>query len=105
MYSEVVDEADTQWIGRRPGGGGSTFVSPTPDYIAPFICYHCTDAATHVNVSVFALGGNNIGLYSDPLIARNITKFGEGPWTPDELMAQAPRGLFQGYRSPAEFTY
>ena len=102
MYSEVVDEADTQWIGRRPGGGGSGFTAPTPDYIAPFICYLCSDAAAHVSGSVFALGGNGIGLYSDPVIARNITKFGEGPWTVEEIIQQAPRGLFSGYKSPAE---
>jgi 3-oxoacyl-[acyl-carrier protein] reductase len=101
-YTEVVDAADTPWIGHRPGGGGSGFIAPTPDYIAPFICYLCSDMAAHVNGSVFALGGNGIGLYSDPIIARNLTKFGEGPWTLDELMAQVPRGLLAGYKSPAE---
>jgi len=104
-YAEVVDAADTPWIGRRPSGGRPAFVTPTPDYIAPFICYLCTDAAAHVSGSVFALGGNGIGLYSDPVITRNITKFGEGPWTQEELAQQVQRGLFSGYKSPAENTY
>ncbi len=101
-YAEVVDEADSPWIRRRPGGGTATFITPTPDYIAPFICYLASDAAAHINGSVFALGGNSIGLYSDPVITRNITKFGEGPWTVEEIIQQAPRGLFSGYKSPAE---
>jgi 3-oxoacyl-[acyl-carrier protein] reductase len=102
-YSEVVDAADTPWIGRRPSGGARpTFVTPTPDYIAPFICYLCSDAAAHVNGSVFSLGGNNIGLYSDPVIARSLTKFEAEPWTQEELAQQVQRGLFAGYKSPAE---
>jgi 3-oxoacyl-[acyl-carrier protein] reductase len=98
-YSDVSE--DSPWIGKR-ASGSVPFVSPTPDYIAPFICYLCSDAAAQVNGSVFALGGNNIGLYSDPVIARNITKFGEGPWTQEELAQQVQRGLFSGYKSPAE---
>jgi 3-oxoacyl-[acyl-carrier protein] reductase len=103
-YSEVAEAADSPWVGHRSGIGPG-FVSPTPDYIAPFICYLCTDAAAGISGSVFALGGNGIGLYSEPVIARNITKFGEGPWTLDEIIQQAPRGLFTGYQSPAEHTY
>jgi hypothetical protein len=29
-------------------------------------------------------------------------KSGKEPWTIEELMQQAPRGLFMGYHSPAE---
>ena len=102
-YADVVDAADTPWIGRRPSGGSRpVFVTPTPDYIAPFICYLCSDAAAHVSGSVFSLGGNNIGLYSDPIIARSLTKFEAGPWTQEELAQQVQRGLFSGYKSPAE---
>ncbi|MGD0795337.1 MAG: SDR family NAD(P)-dependent oxidoreductase [Dehalococcoidales bacterium] len=103
-YSEVSE--DSPWIGRRLGDGGTpSFVAPTPDYIAPFICYLASDAGAGISGSVFALGGNSIGLYSEPVIARNLVKFGEGPWTLDELMQQAPRGLFTGYQSPAWHTY
>ncbi len=105
-YSEVVDEADSPWVSRRPGSGDRpAFIAPTPDYIAPFICYLCSDNAAHISGSVFSPGGNGIGLYSEPVIARNMTKFGEDPWTVEEIIQQAPRGLFTGYRSPAESTY
>jgi 3-oxoacyl-[acyl-carrier protein] reductase len=105
-YTDVVDAADSPWIGRKAGGSGMpVLVSPTPDYIAPFICYLCSDAAAHISGSVFSLGGNGIGMYSEPVIARSITKFGEGPWTVEEILQQAPKGLFSGYKSPAENTY
>jgi 3-oxoacyl-[acyl-carrier protein] reductase len=105
-YAEVVDEADSPWIGRGPGSGGTPrFITPTPDYIAPFICYLASDAGAGISGSVFSLGGNSIGLYSDPVIARNMTKFGEHPWTVEEIIQQSPRGLFTGYQSPAEHTY
>jgi 3-oxoacyl-[acyl-carrier protein] reductase len=103
-YSEVADAADFPWVGRRPGVGPG-LVSPTPDYIAPFICYLCSDEAAGISGSIFALGGNGIGLYSEPVIARNLTKFGEAPWTVAEIIQQAPRALFTGYQSPAEHTY
>jgi 3-oxoacyl-[acyl-carrier protein] reductase len=101
-YAEVAD--DTPWIGQR-AAGGSGFVAPTPDYIAPFICYLCSDEAAHVSGSIFSLGGNGIGMYSEPVIARNMTKFGVQPWTMEEIRQQAPKALFQGYRNPAENTY
>jgi 3-oxoacyl-[acyl-carrier protein] reductase len=105
-YADVVDAADIPWIGPRPSSSGKPVsIAPTPEYIAPFICYLCSDAAAHISGSVFALGGNGIGMYSEPVIARNITKFGEGPWTVEEIMQQAPKGLFSGYKSPAENTY
>jgi 3-oxoacyl-[acyl-carrier protein] reductase len=105
-YSDIADAADSPWVRQRPAGGGtSAFVAPSPDYIAPFICYLCSDAAAGISGSVFSLGGNGIGLYSEPVIARNMTKYGEGPWTVAEIAQQAPRGLFTGYQSPAEHTY
>jgi 3-oxoacyl-[acyl-carrier protein] reductase len=101
-YTDV--SAETVWVGKT-SHGGSLIAAPEPDFIAPFICYLASDAAAGISGSIFALGGNNIGLYSEPVVARNITKFGESPWTLDELMQQAPRGLFTGYQSPAEHTY
>jgi 3-oxoacyl-[acyl-carrier protein] reductase len=101
-YSEVASE--NLWV-RKRAAGSVPVISPTPDYIAPFVCYLCSDAAAGVSGSVFALGGNGIGLYSEPVIARNMTKFGEAPWTVEEIMQQAPRALFTGYLNPAEHTY
>jgi len=60
-----------------------------------------SDAAAKISGSIFSIGGNNIGLYSEPEISRSLSKFGDS-WTVDELVQQAPRGLFMGYRAPAE---
>ncbi len=69
--------------------------------MVPFLIYLATAAAANISGSVFNVGGNGIGLYSESEIVRNLVKFGD-PWTVDELMQQAPRGLFMGYRSIAE---
>ncbi|OGO43114.1 MAG: hypothetical protein A2137_07850 [Chloroflexi bacterium RBG_16_58_8] len=99
-YSQVVDEVDSPWILGKPAF--PTGMTPGPEYIAPFICYLASDAAKNISGSIFSLGGNGIGMYSNPVIARNITKFGPGPWTVEELIQQAPRGLFMGYQSIAD---
>jgi 3-oxoacyl-[acyl-carrier protein] reductase len=76
-------------------------MTPGPEYIAPFICYLASDAGANISGSVFSLGGNSIGMYSEPQLANNLTKYDNKPWTVEELMQQAPRGLLAGYKSPA----
>ena len=105
MYAQVVDEEDSPFIIKRPAWAppmDMLKITPGPEYAAPFICYLASEAAKDISGSVFSVGGNGIGLYSEPEIERNITKFGEGPWTMDELMQQVPRGLLAGYQSPAD---
>jgi 3-oxoacyl-[acyl-carrier protein] reductase len=105
-YSRVVDEAHQPFVFQGPvGGDGMLKITPGPEYAAPFICYLASDAAAHISGSVFSVGGNSIGLYSDPVIASNITKFGEGPWTMEELIQQVPRGLLASYKSLAEHPF
>jgi 3-oxoacyl-[acyl-carrier protein] reductase len=102
-YAAVVDEADSPWVLKRTGPAMDMVrITPGPEYIAPFICYLASDAGAGISGSVFTLGGNGISIYSEPVHERNITKFGEGPWTMEELMQQVPRGLLAGYISPAE---
>ncbi|HTY81693.1 MAG TPA: SDR family NAD(P)-dependent oxidoreductase [Dehalococcoidales bacterium] len=101
-FTEISDF--NLWINKGPRSS-SGMVAPSPDYIAPFICYLASEAAAGISGSVFSLGGNNIGLYADPFIAHNMTKFGEKPWTVEEIMQQAPRALLTGYVNPAEHTY
>jgi 3-oxoacyl-[acyl-carrier protein] reductase len=99
-YTDAVSEEDSQWV-----LGKSSFpveITPRPEYVAPFVCYLASDAAKDISGSIFNLGGNGVGMYSAPVISRSITKFGEGPWTQDELRQQAPRGLFMGYQSMAD---
>jgi 3-oxoacyl-[acyl-carrier protein] reductase len=100
-YVDAVDASENPWVLGKPGFPMVDF-TPRPEYIAPFVCYLASDAAAKISGSVFSLGGNGIGLYSEPAIVRNITKFGEGPWTMAELTQQAPRGLFMGYHSIAD---
>jgi 3-oxoacyl-[acyl-carrier protein] reductase len=76
-------------------------ITPGPEYVAPFVCYLASDAAAHVSGSIFTLGGNTISMYSESINSNNLTKFDSKPWTMEELIQQAPRGLFAGYKSPA----
>jgi 3-oxoacyl-[acyl-carrier protein] reductase len=98
-YSETVSKEADCWVTRSLNV--TVDKTPTPDYIAPFITYLASEDAAEISGSVFNVGGNNIGLYTEPIIEKSMLKFGEGPWTIDEIMQQAPRGLFMGYHSPA----
>jgi 3-oxoacyl-[acyl-carrier protein] reductase len=102
-YSLVVDKEDKPFIFEMGGSGGGDMMkmTPSPDYIAPFICYLASDAGANISGSVFSLGGNSIGMYSESQLANNLTKFEKEPWTVEELMQQVPRGLLAGYKSPA----
>jgi NAD(P)-dependent dehydrogenase (short-subunit alcohol dehydrogenase family) len=72
---------------------------PSPETVAPFIVYLCTDAAADINGQVFDVTGNNIALYSEPVKKKTITKQ-TGIWTVEELVKQMPQ-LLEGYRNPA----
>ena len=103
-YSQVVSKEDSPFVLEMRGGwagGDMAKITPGPEYIAPFICYLASDAGANISGSVFSLGGNSIGLYSEPQQANNLTKFDSKPWTVEELMQQVPRGLLAGYRNPA----
>jgi 3-oxoacyl-[acyl-carrier protein] reductase len=98
-YDMAVSAEDSPWLDRRLAKKIET--TPTPDYVVPFLVFLCTDAAAKVSGSVFFVGGNDVSLYSEMTPEKSLTKPGE-PWTVDELMQQAPRALFTGYKSPAE---
>ena len=102
-YAGIVGEEDSPWVFKRAGPAMDMLkITPGPEYIAPFICYLASDAGRGISGSVFTLGGSGISMYSEPVHERSMTKFGEGPWTMEELMQQVPRGLLAGYKSPAE---
>ncbi|OGN99241.1 MAG: hypothetical protein A2Y58_03070 [Chloroflexi bacterium RBG_13_51_52] len=106
-YTGVVSGEDIPFIINRKVTSPRPAVSmlditPGPEYIAPFVCYLASDAAEKISGSVFTLGGNTVSMYSEPVHSRNITKFDKKPWTVEELMQQAPRGLFIGYENIAE---
>ena len=72
---------------------------PSPETVAPFIVYLCTDAAADINGQVFDVTGNNIAIYSEPVKKKTITKQ-TGIWSVEELVQQMPQ-LLEGYRNPA----
>lgn len=72
---------------------------PSPESVAPFIVYLCTDAAADINGQVFDVTGNNIAIYSEPVKKKTITK-PAGLWSVEELAKQMPQ-LLEGYRNPA----
>ena len=73
--------------------------TPLPEDLAPFICYLCTEKTAGITGSVFSLAGNSVGLYSDPVVSRRVTKFGGERWTVDDFMNGADAALFRDYRS------
>jgi 3-oxoacyl-[acyl-carrier protein] reductase len=104
-YAATVDEEDIPFVFKRSSSAPAADmlrITPSPDYIAPFICFLASDEADNISGSVFSIGGNGIGLYSDPTIVRNLMKFDSEPWTIEELKQQVPRGLLGGYRSLAD---
>ena len=72
--------------------------SPTPDDLAPFICYLATDDAARISGSVFFVGGQSVNLYSEADIMNTITKQGDR-WTVDELKIAVPRDLIRMHQS------
>jgi 3-oxoacyl-[acyl-carrier protein] reductase len=98
-YDMAVSAEESPWIDRKLAKKLAT--TPAPDHTVPFLVFLCTEAAAKVSGSVFFVGGNDISLYSEMVPERSLTKSGE-PWTVEELLQQAPKALFSGYRSPAE---
>lgn len=89
-YNQAVSEADSPWMDRK--FAFPMEITPSPEDLSPFINYLASDEAAKINGRVFNLAGSMIGLYSEPEIARTLTKYG-GRWTIDELRQQVPLGL------------
>jgi 3-oxoacyl-[acyl-carrier protein] reductase len=97
------DAGESPFVFEGPAGfKDMAKITPGPEYVAPFLCYLASDAGANISGSVFTVGGNTVSMYSEPVNSNNITKFGKGPWTMEELMQQVPRGLLSGYKNPAE---
>ncbi len=72
--------------------------APVAEALAPFITYLATQDAGNITGTVFRVGGNHVGLYSDPQEIATIDKK-EGMWTVDELRQVAPRDLLKIYKN------
>ena len=99
--TEIENKGGTPiWMYGNAGEGMLEF-TPGPEYVAPMICYLSTEDAANISGSVFNVGANGVGLYSDPEICKSVTKPAKEPWTVEELKQQLPRSVFAGYRTIA----
>jgi NAD(P)-dependent dehydrogenase (short-subunit alcohol dehydrogenase family) len=65
-----------------------------PEAVAPMVVWLCTDEAAHVNGRNFLVGGNTIGLYSEPEVVQSIRT--EGTWDFETVASLAPGELTKG---------
>jgi 3-oxoacyl-[acyl-carrier protein] reductase len=101
-YDMAVGEERSPWLNKK--WAFPMDKAPGSDQIVPFIVYLATEAAARVSGSVFDVGGNAIGLFSEPEITKNLVKYGD-PWTLDEITQQAPLTLLAGYHGIGDIEY
>ncbi|MDR1330274.1 MAG: SDR family oxidoreductase [Oscillospiraceae bacterium] len=78
---------------------------PGPEFVAPFVTYLASDKSEKVSGSVFIVGGNMVGLYSEPMPSKMLMKenFNDpDPWSIEEIIAKADTQLFDDYKSIAD---
>ncbi len=73
---------------------------PSPDTVAVFLTYLCTDEAANINGQVFYVTGGIVGLMSEPVMTKTIYNE-RGAWKIEELVKLVPDGLLGGYENPA----
>jgi NAD(P)-dependent dehydrogenase (short-subunit alcohol dehydrogenase family) len=83
----------------REEGGLPDFDKMKPEAVSPLVVFLCTDEAANINGCNFSVGGGEITLMADPVVARSIHK--EGIWTVDELCEVGPKFLIEGLVNPS----
>ncbi len=63
----------------------------TPEMVAPLVAYLATDKAANVNGRNFLVGGDLIGLYSEPDVVKQMTR--AGGWTVDAIEQEFEKQL------------
>lgn len=63
--------------------GSNAFAEATPERIAPLVVWLCTDAAKNVTGRTFQVGGDEVGVYREPMVARSAYR--PGGWDLDSL--------------------
>lgn len=76
-------------VGER--GKSSNAVPTLPEQVATLVVWLCTDAAANVNGRSFFAGGEEVGLWSEPELVRQMTR--PGSWTLDALDVYAPMAM------------
>ncbi len=83
---------------QRGAGGGMSAMDPSA--ISALVVYLASDEAANVNGRDFLIWGNEVGLYSLPVI--EASAFAKGPaWTTDEMFEIFPRTIGRGLRNVA----
>jgi len=86
-WQPLMDALGRYWLGDR----GHIKSLEGPERVAPLVVWLCTDAAANVNGRMFWVGNDDVGLWSDPEVIRNMTR--PGGWDLDSLDALAPERL------------
>jgi len=67
--------------------------SLTPEKIAPFVVYLASEDAAYINGRTFHLKANEIGIYSEPAVVKQMDRQ-YSAWTLDDLISEVPEKLF-----------
>jgi 3-oxoacyl-[acyl-carrier protein] reductase len=86
-WQPLMDALGRYWLADR----GHIKMEHGPDRIAPLVVWLCTDAAANVNGRTFWVGGDEVGLWSEPEVIRTLAR--PGGWDLDSLDAFAPDRL------------
>ena len=86
-WQPLFDALGRFWLGDR----AHIQIETGPDRIAPLVVWLCTDAAANVNGRTFWVGGDEIGLWSEPEVIRNLSR--PGGWDLDSLDSFAGQRL------------
>jgi len=73
---------------------------PEPEGCASFVTYLCSEDAGDINGRVFGMKPGEIFIYSERVEEHALRKE-SGLWTHEELVAQVPKVLLEGYVNPA----
>jgi 3-oxoacyl-[acyl-carrier protein] reductase len=81
-YLPVLDALGRYWLGNR--GHTLRLNAPSqPEHVAEFVTWLCTEAALQANGVSFFVGGDEIGLVSEPDVVRSIVR--PGAWSTSEI--------------------
>jgi NAD(P)-dependent dehydrogenase (short-subunit alcohol dehydrogenase family) len=85
----LSDELKAAWEKSGLHNMITSMEAATPEMVAPFVVFLCTDAASNVNGYDFYVGSGLIGVFSQPAITVSISEQGK-VWTADELVKILP---------------
>jgi NAD(P)-dependent dehydrogenase (short-subunit alcohol dehydrogenase family) len=93
VYQKFTPQRDA--LGRYAlGSHGDRHRKSSPEDVAAFAVWLCTDAAAAINGYDFFVMGDEIGLWSEPDLLRTVHR--AGAWTLDRLDEYAPEALIHG---------